>query len=67
MLAVMKLWFNISIKLNKKKDKYIYDRYLIDNKIQNIRNISKEYLHKDVNHFKPKDEYLTYSYAYPST
>lgn len=36
-------------------------------KIQNIRNISKEYLHKDVNHFKPKDEYLTYSYAYPST
>lgn len=62
----MKLLFNISITLNE-KDKYMYDRYLIEHKIQNIRNISKEYLHKDVNHFKPKDEYLTYSYAYPST
>lgn len=41
----MKLLFNISITLNE-KDKYMYDRYLFENKIQNIRNISKEYLHK---------------------
>lgn len=32
MLVVMKLWFNISIKLNE-KDKYMYDWYLFENKI----------------------------------